>query len=63
MKSYYRRIISMILVIATIANISLTGFAEMAGGDRKTPGEVFSFAREATWAEAGKQIAGNVLPI
>ena len=58
MKSYFRRIISMILVIATIANISLTGFAEMAGGDRKTTGEVFSFAKEVTWAEAGKQIAG-----
>ena len=57
MKSF-RRIISMILVIAIFANISLTGLAEAAGGERKSSGDVFSFAQEITWAEAGKQIAG-----
>ncbi|MDY4221555.1 MAG: InlB B-repeat-containing protein [Candidatus Faecousia sp.] len=58
MKSYFRRIISMILVIATIANISLTGFAETTGGEQRSSGDVFSFAKEVTWAEAAKQIAG-----
>ncbi|MGN1369325.1 MAG: InlB B-repeat-containing protein, partial [Aristaeellaceae bacterium] len=58
MKSYFRRIISMILVIAIFANIGLTGLAEAAGVERKSSGDVFSFTQEITWAEAGKQIAG-----
>ncbi|MGM9603445.1 MAG: InlB B-repeat-containing protein [Faecousia sp.] len=58
MKSYLRRIISMILAISIFANIGLVGFAEAADGERKSAGDVFSFAQEITWAEAGKQIAG-----
>ena len=58
MKPFFRRIISMILAIAIIANIGITGFAEATNADRKSAGDVFSFAQEITWAEAGKQIAG-----
>ncbi|MDO4484884.1 MAG: hypothetical protein Q4C54_10825, partial [Clostridia bacterium] len=58
MKPFFRRIISMILVIAIVANIGITGLAEATYADRKSAGDVFSFAQEITWAEAGKQIAG-----
>ena len=58
MKLFFRRIVSMILAISMFANISLTGFAEAAEVERRSAGEVFTFAQELTWAQAGKQIAG-----
>ena len=58
MKTYLKRIISMVLVISLIT----TNFAGCAkNGDptqETTAGEVFTFVRELTWEEAGKQIAG-----
>lgn len=58
MKTYLKRIISMVLVISLIT----TNFAGCAkNGDptqETTVGEVFTFVRELTWEEAGKQIAG-----
>ena len=58
MKLFFRRLVSMILAISMFANISLTGFAEAAEVERRSAGEVFTFAQELTWAQAGKQIAG-----
>lgn len=58
MKAFTRRVISMILVITIIANTGLTAFAEAVYGERKSASDVFTFAQEITWAEAGKQIAG-----
>ena len=58
MKADMRRFVSLILVIALIANLGLTAFAEGTDGEEKSAGEVFTLARETTWAEAGKQIAG-----
>ena len=58
MKAYMRRFVSLILVIALIANLGLTAFAKGTDGEEKSAGEVFTLARETTWAEAGKQIAG-----
>ncbi|MDD6158666.1 MAG: InlB B-repeat-containing protein, partial [bacterium] len=53
-----KKIISMILVVAIMANIGLAGVAEAVGGEKKSAGDVFAFAQKITWAEAGRQIAG-----
>ena len=58
MKALMKKIISMILVVAIMANIGLAGVAEAVGGEKKSAGDVFAFAQKITWAEAGRQIAG-----
>ena len=58
MKAYMRKILSMILVIAIFTTGSLTALAEAAGGVRRSADGTFTMAQQATWAEAGKQIAG-----
>ena len=58
MKALMKKIISMILVVAIMANIGLAGVAEAVSGEKKSAGDVFAFAQKITWAEAGRQIAG-----
>ncbi|MGN1021227.1 MAG: InlB B-repeat-containing protein, partial [Aristaeellaceae bacterium] len=59
MKAYLRRILSMVLVIALFTSCCLTSFAESVGGGQDATGSsAFTYTGNATWAQAGKQVAG-----
>ena len=58
MKTYLRRLLSMILAIAIVMTNTFTGFAESAGSERMSASDVLSPEMEGTWAEVGRQIAG-----
>ena len=58
MKRYVKKIISMILVITIFITNTYAVFAETDGVGEYSTGDAVSFEKEATWAQAGKQIAG-----
>ena len=58
MKRYVKKFISMILVITIFITNTYAVFAETDGAGEYSTGDVVSFEKETTWAEAGKQIAG-----
>ena len=58
MKRYVKKFISMILVITIFITNTYAVFAETDGVGEYSTGDAVSFEKEATWAQAGKQIAG-----
>ena len=58
MKRYVKKVISMILVITIFITNTYAVFAETDGAGEYSTGDVVSFVKETTWAEAGKQSAG-----
>ena len=58
MKRYMKRFISMILVLTIFITNTYAVFAEADSVGWNGTSDVVSLDKEATWKEAGKQIAG-----
>ena len=58
MRAYLQRFLAMVLVMAIFTTGCLTGFAEGVGGGLNAAGGTLAYSGQATWAEAGRQVAG-----